>query len=100
MGMGWIITHVHPPVTGMDDSPETPPRLYDIAHDLFLSRNRPPEHHYNPTSKLPKLSFPTFDGTDLKLWITCAEDYFTMYSVDPSIWIQCARMQFLGPAKR
>jgi hypothetical protein len=84
----------------MDDFPETPPRVYGTTRDLYLSRNRPPEHHYNPTGKLPKLSFPTFDGTDLKLWITCAEDYFSMYSVDPSVWIQCARMQFLGPAKR
>jgi hypothetical protein len=46
------------------------------------------------------MTFPTFDGTDLKLWITCAEDYFEMYYVEPSVWIQCSRMQFLGPAKR
>jgi hypothetical protein len=46
------------------------------------------------------MTFPSFDGNDLKLWITCAEDYFEMYLVDPSVWIQCSRMQFLGPAKR
>jgi hypothetical protein len=46
------------------------------------------------------MTFPTFDGIDLKLWITCAEDYFAMYSVDRSVWIQCSRMQFLGLAKR
>jgi hypothetical protein len=46
------------------------------------------------------MTFPTFDGTDLKLWITCAQDYFAMYSVDPAVWIQCSCMQFLGPAKR
>jgi hypothetical protein len=46
------------------------------------------------------MNFPSFDGTDLRLWITCAEDYFQMYSVDPTVWIQCSRMQFTGPAKR
>jgi hypothetical protein len=99
-GHGVVTTHVHSPVTGMDALPETPPRIFGTAPDLFLSRNRPPETHYNPTGKLPKLSFPSFDGTDLKLWITMAEDYFSMYSVQPSVWIQCARMQFLGSAKR
>ena len=85
--------------TGMDDPSDNPSKFHGTTRDLILSRNRPPEHHYNATGKLPKLSFPTFDGTGLKLWITCAEDYFIMYSVHPSVWIQCSRMQFVGPAK-
>lgn len=97
---GVVTTLTHSPVTGMDDSFANPPKLHGTASDLILSCNRPPEHQFHPTGKLPKLSFPTFDGTDLQLWITCAEDYFTMYSADPSVWIQCSRMQFLGPAKR
>ena len=97
---GMVTTYTHSPVTGMDHPPDNPPKIHGTASDLFLSRNRPPEPSYNPTGKLPKMPFPTFDGTDLKLWITCAEDYFVMYSVDPSVWIQCSRMQFLGPAKR
>ncbi|XP_066319006.1 uncharacterized protein [Miscanthus floridulus] len=84
----------------MDNSSENPPKIHGTTYDLVLSRNRPPEHHLNPTGKLPKMTFPTFDGTDLKIWITCTEDYFEMYSIDPSIWIQCSRMQFLGQAKR
>ena len=97
---GVVTTYTHSPVTGMDNSSANHHKFHGTAYDLVLSRNRPPETHRNPTGKLPKMSFPTFDGTDLKLWITCAEDYFEMYSVDPSVWIQCSRMQFLGPAKR
>lgn len=97
---GMVTTYTHSPVTGMDNSPDPPPKLHGTASDLFLSHNRPPEHHHNPTGKLPKMTFPTFDGTDLKLWITCAEDYFEMYSIEPSVWIQYSRMQFLGLAKR
>ena len=69
----------------MDNSSANHHKFHGTAYDLVLSRNRPPETHHNPTGKLPKMTFPTFDGTNLKLWITCAEDYFDMYSVDPSV---------------
>ena len=82
---GVVTTYTHSPVTGMDNSPRNPPKIHGTAYDLVLSHNRPPKHHHNPTGKLPKMTFPTFDGTDLKLWITCAEDYFEMYFVDPSV---------------
>lgn len=96
---GEVTAYIHSPVTGMNDPPDPPPKPHGTASDLIQSRNRPPEHYHNPTGKLPKMTFPTFDGTDLKLWITCAHDYFAMYSVDPAVWIQCSCMQFLGPAK-
>jgi hypothetical protein len=79
-----VTTYTHSPVTGMDHSPESPdppnppPKIFGTTSDLIKAHNRPPDHHHNPTGKLPKLSFPTFDGTDLKLWITCAKDYFQM----------------------
>jgi len=82
---GVITTLTHSPVTGMADSSAHPVKLYGTAYDLVLSHNRPPDIPHNPISKGPKLHFPSFDGTDLKLWITCAEDYFDMYSVDSSV---------------
>jgi len=90
---GVVSTYTHSPVTIMDPAPEPPPKLHGTASDLILSCNRPPEPHYHPTSKLPKLSFPTFDGTDINLWITCAEDYFHMYSIDSLVWIQYSHMK-------
>jgi hypothetical protein len=50
--------------------------------------------------QLPKVPFPTFDGDNPKLWQTRCEDYFTMYVVDPRVWIRVATMQFTGPAAR
>jgi hypothetical protein len=59
---------------------------------------------YPPTShllgQLPKVPFPPFDGDNPKLWQTRCEDYFTMYSVDPRVWIHVAIMHFTGPATR
>jgi hypothetical protein len=62
----------------------------------MMSQIRPPDINHNPIGKLPKMTFPTFDGTDLKFWIMCAKDYFDMYFVDPLVWIQCSHMQFLA----
>jgi hypothetical protein len=37
-------------------------------------------------------------GENPKLWQKRCEDYFTMYSVDPAVWIKVATMQFTGPS--
>jgi hypothetical protein len=102
-GYGVVTTLAHSPVTGMansTDPPDPPPKLHGTAADLIQAHNRPSDLPPNSTGKLPKMNFPSFDGTDLQYWITCAEDYFHIYSVDPAVWIQCSRMQFIGPAKR
>lgn len=85
-----VTTLTHSPIMGMTDFSVLLIKIHGTANDLIQSHHRPPDFHHNPTGKLPKLHFPFFNGTDLKLWITCAEDYFQMYSVDPSIWIQCS----------
>jgi hypothetical protein len=54
----------------------------------------------SPLGHLPKLNFPVFDGDSPKLWQSRCEDYFHMYGVDPSLWIQVATMQCTGPAAR
>jgi len=75
---GVVTTYTHSPVTGMDNSSANPHKFHGTAYDLMLSRNRPPETHRNPTGKLTKMSFPTFDGTTLnygllalKITLTC-----------------------------
>lgn len=34
------------------------------------------------------IHFPPFTGDQPKLWITCCEEYFDMYSVAPSLWVR------------
>lgn len=50
--------------------------------------------------RLPQLNFPVFEGENPKLWIRLSQDYFDMYSVDPSLWIKVATMHLKGPAAR
>jgi hypothetical protein len=56
--------------------------------------------HPRTLGNLPKIQFPSFDGENPRLWQKRCEDYFHMYSVDPSLWIQVAYMQFTGSAAR
>lgn len=52
------------------------------------------------TGRLPKLSFPRFDGDNPCLWHSLCEDYFDMYSVPSTIWIRVAKQHLdKGPAR-
>jgi hypothetical protein len=46
------------------------------------------------------MNFPQFDGDDAQFWITCAKNYFEMYSVETPMWIRVATMHFTSSAKR
>jgi len=46
------------------------------------------------------MDFPVFDGEDPKLWLSRCDDYFDMYSVEPSQWICVATMRMTGAASR
>lgn len=70
-GYGVVTTLAHSSVTGTPDSSDLPPKLHGTASDLIQAHNRPPDLPHNPTGKLPKMNFPSFDGIDLRLWITC-----------------------------
>jgi hypothetical protein len=47
---------------------------------------------------LPKLNFPSFDGTNPKLWQSKCEKYFNMYATEAYMWVQVATMHFVGVA--
>jgi hypothetical protein len=49
---------------------------------------------------LPKLNFPSFDGTNPKLWQSKSEKYFNMYATEVNMWVQVATMHFEGVADR
>lgn len=49
---------------------------------------------------LPKLNFPSFDGSYPKLWQKRCENYFSMYATDECVWVKAATMHFEGVAAR
>ena len=102
-GFGCVTTLSHLPVKGTH---KFPPHkhggddFYTGARMGSQSLHVPPitsPYHHN---KIPKIHFPQFDGSHPKLWTSRCEDYFELYSVDPSIWIKVASMHFSGAAAR
>jgi hypothetical protein len=98
-GFGSVATVAHPPVKGAFRLP-TPPTI-----DLDTSHVPRPKHFAHPVGsggggqgRLPKLNFPSFDGTDPKLWLSRCVDYFELYDVEQPRWIMVATMHFVPPA--
>jgi hypothetical protein len=47
---------------------------------------------------MPRLNFPSFDGSSPKFWQSKCEKYIDMYETEPHMWIKIATMQFEGVA--
>jgi hypothetical protein len=94
-GFGSVTTLIPGPVKGTHNIPPPPPitpRYHGSLLDQFGSRARPSESLGRSLGKLPKLPFPSFDGTNPRLWISRCENYFDMYDVEPTAWIRVASM--------
>jgi hypothetical protein len=52
------------------------------------------------TGRLPKLSFPRFDGDNLRHWVSLCTDYFEMYTIPASVWIRVAKQHLDKDAAR
>lgn len=92
------VTTLHPPVKGTFQQPFS-------CGSMGLG---PMSAHYPRTgtrgvvgsNRLPKLNFPSFDGTQPRLWISRCEDYFELYEVDRSMWVRVSAMHFTSAASR
>jgi hypothetical protein len=53
------------------------------------------EHHGQSSNSLhhmPRVNFPSFDGSSPKLWRSKCEKYFDMYETKPHMWIKVSTM--------
>lgn len=53
-----------------------------------------------PHHTLPKMQFPTFDGTNPKVWLDNCRNYFSIYSVPESVWVTAATMHLQDNAAK
>ena len=94
-GNGYHQPNFHCPVTGAWNSPSPPlftfPTHCDPRGHVPLNRQ---------LGRLPKLSFPKFDGTSPKLWQKRCEDYFATYAIEEIVWVRVSSMHFKGVAGR
>jgi hypothetical protein len=99
-GHGYAYTQGPLPNNGMFDGPPPPfvPMVQSFPPDGFGDNTR--DQFVHGLGNLPKVPFPGFDGDNPKLWQRRCHDYFTMYSVDPRVWIKISTMHFTGAAAR
>jgi len=102
-GMGVVTTLVRSPVKGESYHPRTViPAHVDQFHAMHPSGSDPSpfDSHGPPSSKIPKVDFPKFDGEHPKSWLRDCLDYFALYRVESTSWVRIARMHFVGAARR
>ncbi|CAN6291984.1 unnamed protein product [Urochloa humidicola] len=92
---GSITTILPDPGKGTFESPTPPTQFHGKRYDSASARSRSGDS--TGFGKLPKVSFPIFDGDNPRFWISRCETYFDMYRVDPSDWIRVSSMH-LSPS--
>jgi hypothetical protein len=94
-----------PPVAGRQHQPPQPPDSSqrptqvihphprpngsDTAHPV-VDRNDARNHW------LPKMNFPSFDGSDARIWIDKRATYFAMYEIPPSFRVSAASIHMIS----
>lgn len=77
------------------------------ARQAGPSKNKHHRQHHNgrrdrteklPHHSMPKMVFPTFDGTHPKVWKDDCESYFDLYKLPQGMWITAAHLHFEGNA--
>eukprot|EP00267_Zea_mays_P041848 XP_020393779.1 uncharacterized protein LOC103628713 [Zea mays] len=88
------------PVTGMHNPYASP--SFTFPQPGSVGFNEPDPRGWSPRQLggLPKLNFPSFDGSNPKLWQSKCEKYFHMYATEASMWVEVATMHFVGVADR
>jgi hypothetical protein len=89
VGGGILGSHPPLPVTGMSQSPL--PRTQDLMPSY--------QQHTTQHSHKPKMNFPTFDGTNPRLWKDKCESYFEIFGVSEALKPRFAALNFSGVAE-
>jgi hypothetical protein len=89
VGGGILGSHPPLPVTCMSQPPT--PRAFDL-HQSSQSSSSSHSH-------TPKINFPTFDGTNPRLWKDKYESYFEIFGVSDALKPRFAALNFTGPAE-
>lgn len=94
-GFGVVTTLEPPPVKGAK-------RFSETTHVPFRSLDSPGSVNTNGSGNfaytVPKSDFPSFDGSNPKIWIKHCENFFDVYDIPDGMKVKFALMNFLGSA--
>ncbi|KAF3538415.1 hypothetical protein F2Q69_00024854 [Brassica cretica] len=95
-------THSHPP-TPINHTPSRPPDPPDL--NGYPRRGDLTDYHQQGnygrlTSRLSKIIFPAFDGTELRDWLSKCEQFFDIDGTPPELKVRLAAMHLTGKATK
>ncbi|CAN6333957.1 unnamed protein product [Urochloa humidicola] len=93
-GHGSVTTILPDPGKGTNNSTLPPPPTQFHGKRYDSCSPRPQFGDSSGFGKLPKVSFPVFDGDNPRFWVSRCETYFDMYQVDPADWLRVSSMHF------
>jgi len=89
-GRGVVTTFVPSPVTGAK-------QIAPISFSL-IDAPESPSSNQSWSALLPQLSFPSFDGSNPKIWKKKCENFFDIYAIPAYMWVKLSTMYFTGSA--
>ena len=88
-----IATPARMAVDGGPTAPSIPPSNGTVTiHNPLISQQL--EFVPNYSQQQPVMSFPVFDGENPQLWKDLCEQYFTVFNIQESYWVQMATLNF------
>ncbi|KAG2310944.1 hypothetical protein Bca52824_022501 [Brassica carinata] len=87
-------------VTDGTPQPKGPPDRFDPVHSTSkpTPTNNNPSVHHGLSSRLTKIGFPMFDGSELREWIYRCEQFFSIDSTPPELKVRLASLHMTGKA--
>jgi hypothetical protein len=67
---------------------------------LFKTHRPPPKTETLPHHTLPKMLFPSSNGTQPKIWLDKCQNYFNIYQIPKSLWVEAATMHLQDNAAK
>lgn len=99
-------SHQHDPPSG--SGPQGHPVATETAQQFPTSTQANPrqvfdtmpghEHHGLRRPYMPKMDFPKFDGTDVRIWVDQCETFFNIYQITKSFKVSAATMNLVHNA--
>lgn len=96
-GFGVVYTIPDSPLVTGAKTHHKLPRIYVDDDYAYCDPRVHACHHLSPGA-LPNYPFPSFDGSNLRLWVKKAASYFDVYSIDSHRWVKIVVMHFTGSA--
>jgi hypothetical protein len=93
-----VMVAAPPPMIPSTDSAPQPrgPQVTSIPNSIFIGPQSSESESRH--SWIPKMEFPWFDGSDVRVWLDKCSTYFQLYSIPPDFRVMTASLHMVDRA--